>query len=564
MLSIREITSDRDAFNEWYVNLSAEDKSELARALDGAPRVGPVPGPQMLAFNSSASVVGFGGAGGGGKSALICILAICSHRRSVIFRAEAAQMKSLLDDLIEFIGSDDGLNRQNKVFRFQFGRDVNGNPINRMVEWGGLSKPGDENAWRGRPHDFIAFDEATEIPEDKVNFVSAWNRTTVQDQNCRVLMTFNPPGVVTDDMVSTGVDGRWVIDYFSPWLDEMHENPAKPGELRWYIRNDNGEQEEVPNGQNRELHINGKVYVTKPKSKTFIPSLVTDNPYLTGTGYEAHLLSLEEPLRSQMLGSFRSGIKDQDRQMIPSEWVDKAMERWTPAGRHEPMSALGADVARGGSDNAVIARRHGFWWDDMLRKPGAKVSDGGKMATFCLEAVKDSAFICLDAVAVGSSPYDILKGMGVPLIGVVGSRQKGLMRIDTNFEMFNMRTWVYWLLRKVLDPANGINPCLPKDKRLRRQLVAATYDVQGGKYAMEPKVSVRKRLGFSPDEADAVAMSLASLSREELPGADKLLSSRKIDMSAFSEVAAEHQPGFFATTARQASGVGNKFRWMRG
>ena len=81
---------------------------------------------------------------------------------------------------------------------------------------------------------------------------------------------------------------------------------------------------------------------------------------------------------------------------------------------------------------------------------------------------------------------------------------------------------------------------------------------------MEPKVSVRKRLGFSPDEADAVAMSLASLSREELPGADKLLSSRKIDMSAFSEVAAEHQPGFFATTARQASGIGNKFRWMRG
>ena len=564
MLSISEVTSDRDAFNAWYSNLSHEDKAELANALEGAPRVGPVPGPQMMAFNSSADITGFGGAGGGGKSALICILAICAHRRSVIFRAEATQIKSLLDDLVEFIGTDEGLNRQDKVFRFTFGKDKKGRPIKRMVEWGGLGKPGEENSWRGRPHDFIAFDEATEISEKKVNFVSAWNRTTIEDQKCRVLMTFNPPGVITEDMVNTGVDGRWVVDYFAPWLDEMHENPAKPGEVRWFFRNDNNEQVEVPNGQPREQHINGKVYLTKPKSKTFIPSLVTDNPYLTGTGYEAQLLSLEEPLRSQMLGSFRSGIKDQEKQMIPSRWVDAAMDRWTPAGRHEPMNAIGADVARGGKDKAVIARRHGFWWDKMLRKPGAEVEDGKKMATFCLEAVKDSAFINLDAVAVGSSPYDVLKGMRVPLIGVVGSRQKGLMRIDSSFDMLNMRTWVYWLLRKVLDPASGIYPCLPKDKRLRRQLVAATYDVQGGKIAMEPKLLVRKRLGFSPDEADAVAMSLASLSREELPGAEKLLSSRKLDKSAFEEVAADNYSGPFATAAMNRTGVGQKLGWMMG
>ena len=50
--------------------------------------------------------------------------------------------------------------------------------------------------------------------------------------------------------------------------------------------------------------------VIQPKSRTFIPARVTDNPYYTDSGYVATLQSLPEPLRSQMLyGDFRAGIK---------------------------------------------------------------------------------------------------------------------------------------------------------------------------------------------------------------------------------------------------------------
>lgn len=41
--------------------------------------------------------------------------------------------------------------------------------------------------------------------------------------------------------------------------------------------------------------------IVTPQSRTFIPSRISDNPYLLGTGYLSQLQSLPEPLRSQML-----------------------------------------------------------------------------------------------------------------------------------------------------------------------------------------------------------------------------------------------------------------------
>jgi hypothetical protein len=61
-------------------------------------------------------------------------------------------------------------------------------------------------------------------------------------------------------------------------------------------------------------------------SRTFIPSRVSDNPYLMGTGYMTQLQSLPEPLRSQMLyGDFKAGVQDDPWQVIPTAWVEAAM-----------------------------------------------------------------------------------------------------------------------------------------------------------------------------------------------------------------------------------------------
>src|SRR6185295_12338004 len=64
-----------------------------------------------------------------------------------------------------------------------------------------------------------------------------WLRTETLGQRTRVIVTFNPPQTE---------EGRWVYRYWAAWLDPTHPNPAKPGELRWYVVDADGKDQEVP------------------------------------------------------------------------------------------------------------------------------------------------------------------------------------------------------------------------------------------------------------------------------------------------------------------------------
>ena len=77
--------------------------------------------------------------------------------------------------------------------------------------------------------------------------------------------------------------------------------------------------------------------------------------------------------------------------------------------------------------------------------------------------------------------------------------------------MFNWRTTLWWLARKVLDPQFGLYPVLPKDKKLRTELSAPIYMQTADIIQVEQKEKVVDRLGYSPDDADAVVTSLANV-----------------------------------------------------
>ena len=223
----------------------------------------------------------------------------------MILRREATQLAGVVDRLTELIGTRDGYNGQEKIWRLG----------DRQIEFGSVPNVGDETKYQGRPHDLLVFDEAANFLERQVRFLLGWLRTTDPTQRCQALLTFNPP---------TTAEGRWIVQFFAPWLDSKHPRPAQPGELRWFATID-GKDTEVESGQ--EI-VRGLERI-KPLSRTFIPSRVTDNPYLMGTGYMATLQSLPEPLRSQMLyGDFNAGMEDDPWQVIPTKWVDLAMSRW--------------------------------------------------------------------------------------------------------------------------------------------------------------------------------------------------------------------------------------------
>jgi hypothetical protein len=470
--------------------LTDAEREELDRLLASDKPWQPLPGPQEMAYESEADVVGFGGAAGGGKTHLAIGLSLTRHRRVGLFRQNGTELSAVVDDMEQIIGSRDGYNGSEKIWRTT---RYDGKPL--QVELGSFPSPGDESKYRGRPHDLLVFDEAAEMRESAVKFLMGWLRTTDPDQRCRALMCFNPP---------TSVEGRWVIDYFAPWLDRKHPNPATAGELRWFATID-GVEVEVDDASPFE-HDDEMV---TPTSRTFIPSRITDNPYLMGTGYMRQLQSMPEPLRSQLLyGDFHAGVEDDPWQVIPTAWVEEAMARWSKPTKLTTMDSVGVDVAMRGKDNTVIARRHGMWFDHPIVYRGDQCPDGATIAGYVVAAVRDRAVIHIDLFGVGSQPYGHLMGVGQQVIGCnVGEPARGIAK-DGRVQFKNWRSELWWRMREALDPNANTGICLPPDKALLADLCTPKWKLAGSAIQVQSRAEIIDKLGKSPDYASAYILGL--------------------------------------------------------
>lgn len=450
----------------------------------------PLPGPQSAALQSKAHIVGYGGAAGGGKTDLACGLALTQHRKVGFFRLHATELTGVLDRFTEILGDRDGYNGRDGIWR-----TTRHDGVGVQIEFGSFPNVDDEKKYQGRPHDLLIFDEAANMREAAVRFLLGWLRTTVKTQRCRALLNFNPP---------TTAEGRWVVKFFAPWLERGHPNPAKAGELRWFATVD-GEDLEVASPEPFEHQ--GETIT--PLSRTFIPSRIHDNPHLVGTGYMAQLQALPEPLRSQMLyGDFQAGMEDDPWQVIPTAWVEAAMDRWTRPLVLAPMDAVGIDVARGGKDQTILARRHGMWFDVPLVYPGSATPDGPTLAGLVVAAQRDQAMLYIDVIGVGSSPYDFLNEMRMPVVGVNVS--EAALRTDKSgrLRFRNQRSELWWRMRETLDPSANTGICLPKDPRLLADLCAPTWKLQAGTIAVASREDILATVGRSPDFASAYCLAL--------------------------------------------------------
>jgi hypothetical protein len=77
---------------------------------------------------------------------------------------------------------------------------------------------------------------------------------------------------------------------------------------------------------------------------------------------------------------------------------------------------------------------------------------------------------------------------------------------------------MYYRLRDALDPENGDDLELPPDRELLADLtsVRMTKTLRATGMQLEAKEDTKKRLGRSPDSADAVALTFANI-RSEIP-----------------------------------------------
>jgi hypothetical protein len=479
-------------------NISAMTQEQLAeymQSIEGifSSKFTPNPGPQLDAYLNSADIMLYGGSAGSGKSALICGLALTKHTRSRILRRHYADLGALSEDLVTMYGSRDGYTSAPRPkLRTNDGR---------IIDFGACQHLGDEQSFQGNPVDGLFFDEVTQFLESQVRFIMGWNRLASgvdRKQRCRTVFASNPP---------TSSDGDWIIGFFRPWLDPTHSKPAKPGELRWFVTDPDGKDMEVDGPT--PIEVGGRRL--EPKSRTFIPGKLSDNPYLANSGYAATLDSMPEPLRSALRdGNFMLTRQDDSFQCIPSEWVRQAMARWNNRPHGVPMCAIGVDVAQGGADDTCLAIRYDGWFDKLVTVAGRNTPNGDDVAALVMKHRRDEADIILDmGGGYGGAPLVHLQSNGVKVTPFKGSEGTDRKTFDRKMTFPNSRSAAWWQFREALDPAQpGGSPiALPDDAKLLADLTAPKFEYVKGGFKVEAKDRVRERLGRSTDRADAVIMS---------------------------------------------------------
>ncbi len=455
----------------------------------------PNPGPQTEAYISKADVLLYGGQAGGGKSFLLMGLASQEHQRSIIFRRESAQTDGLEEAGKAIIGASANFNGTDKEWSW---------PNGRSVKLAGMQLPDDWGKHAGRERDLYGFDEAGEFLRMQVASLFGWNRGP-PDQRCRVVLASNPP---------RSSDGYWMTEWFAPWLDIQHHNPARFGELRYGFLDHEGVVEWVDGPEC--VRVNPKTGdQIAPLSFTFIPAALEDNPYRDTPEYRAKLESLPEPLRSQLRdGDFTAGVTDDFDQCIPTQWVKDAQARWSEARPPGvPQCAIGVDVAQGGLDKTVMAIRYDDWFAPLESVPGVETPGGADVAGRVLARRRDGSKVIVDlGGGWGGDALAHLTGNQVDAVGYMGVKDSVKRTIDGQIRFFNTRTEAYWRLREALDPSQdgGAHLMLPPDKELLADLTAPTFVTKAGKGGMvmhlEPKDKLVARLGRSPDKGDAVVM----------------------------------------------------------
>ncbi len=465
----------------------------------------PNPGPQTRAFLSEASECYFGGAAGGGKSQLAFGLSLTQHRNTLFLRRQAVDTKAI-SELYRSLPKSVGKWRSSGYggeFRTSDGR---------VIEVGGCQHEDDWKKYQGRAQDLFLFDELPHFSETIYTTLIAWNRVRdphlYPNQRCRVLAPGNPP---------TDPQGDWVLKRWRAWLDPEYADPAKPGELRWYYRNAKGEDAEaesgapIPNPDRPDAPFH-------PKSRTFIPAKLEDNPVYMRQGYGATLEALPEPMRSMMRwGDFAAGRIDGAWQLIPSAWVGLANKRWLArkAAGWGLLNQIGCDPAHGGTDEFTLALRHGATISEVRAVSGRLVPDGKAGARLIQDAGGCASGVrtLIDVIGVGGRTYDAARQLdkceAVPIVVSQSTtyRDPKIPKI----EFMNLRAAIMWHLRLQLDPEGGPEEtrlALPPDRELMTDLTAPRYFPRASGIQVESKEDIHKRIGRSTDRSDAVALAV--------------------------------------------------------
>lgn len=244
----------------------------------------PQPGPQTMFLSSPADIVFFGGGAGGGKTLALLLDSVrdidTPGYSSVLFRRTYPQITAPggLWETSKMIYGGLGLDeRESKL-------DWRDRKVNSSIQFAHLQHAKNVYDWQGSQLAQIGFDEVTHFEEEMWWYMLSRNRSTCGVWP-RVRNTCNPD------------PDSWVRRMIDWWIDpDGYPDKTRIGRLRWMARY---KGEVIWFNTKAEARAAGH----DPKSVTFIPSLVTDNPALLSVdpSYIASLKALPSHERARLL-----------------------------------------------------------------------------------------------------------------------------------------------------------------------------------------------------------------------------------------------------------------------
>ncbi|MEU3161793.1 hypothetical protein ABZ753_30975 [Streptomyces griseoincarnatus] len=339
-----------------------------------------------------------------------------------------------------------------------------------LVAFGRKPADHDESAFQGihARYVLVILDEACGIPEQL--WVAADALTTNSD--CRILAIGNPDNPASHFRKVCQPGSGWNVIGISAF-----ESPNLTGE-------------EVPEDVAQALVSRGWV---EEKATEW----GEDNPLY----------------KSKVLGEFS---EDAPNKVVRASDIAKCRidpEAKPTAADLEPVE-LGVDVG-GGGDETVIrerrGRRAGREWRAHTDRPE-------KIAPLVLQAIKESGAtaVKVDSIGIGFGVIGELRnlaGQGKHSARIVGVNVGEKSSQPDKFK--NLRAEIWWEIGRSLSERQGwdLSQMANADTTVA-QLLEPLWEVDAqGRIFVEPKDEIRKRLGRSPDNADALLLSFYSGAR---------------------------------------------------
>lgn len=197
--------------------------------------------------------------------------------------------------------------------------------------------------------------------------------------------------------------------------------------------------------------------------------------------------------QARVLGEFP---EQSDDALFSLAWIEAARDKELPP---EGQPSAGLDVARFGSDDSALVARQGAcvlaietWQGHDTMMTTGRVKARGVPVN-------------VDIIGVGSGVYDRLREQNHPCTAV------NVSAAATDSEHFaNLRAEIYWRLRERFQKGEIDLTRLSRSHydRLSGELTAMKFKyTSAGKIILESKEEMKKRLGYSPDLADALALA---------------------------------------------------------